>query len=777
MRKIIALALAAVMSVSLLCLPAAAKATGVRDFTDVSADFWARAKIDEVVKEGWFNGTTSTTFAPNEYMTRGQFVAVLARFDGVKLTDSNTKFSDVPSTKYYAPAVKWAEANGIVTGYSDGTFRPNAPITRQQIAAFVQRYFQSYKGANLKKALPERAQFTDYNDAAAYGKNAMDYCRVYGLIYGYSDGTYRPLNNVTRAQVAAILTRIVTVVSGGGSSGGSSEPKIDPNDYIALATQDAVSFYNARVSKANAAGGEAEALLGASASIGNAKFTKTGDKGERTVTITGEATLNPDILNKALASAVYLAYTTVLETTDTSKTTNTDMVVTLSEIKEVVKKVADDLGINYTGVTVQEAAKQVKAALDGDTSGSLLDTPKAVAHSFWANFRNYPSSAPAEYPFGTMKVTIEGNDIFTATTSTSGTNVTYGGGSKKQAIINTAKGLMAQAKTSLQSYTSATSEVVLKGDIKAEFDSVKPECDPFTKEYHIKAELTLSSDLFTYQYKSGTSILTLNVNQAFQTNVKDELELLVSEIGEDVSKEIEEQIEAAVKEKIDTTDPDAIELASKYLVWKVREAVGLSKTTDLAPENIPDVIKALKAGIDINLGTSYTIQKNIDLSDVAGLDAQLTTYIYACVADSLNKLDGGVATTTQDDALPGVWAGLKDSTAGGLAKLLKSDKVLELVGLDAGSTKGFSYVKKLQKAINDYLPDGASVEVAGTSFTKSDLSDLLSAANVGQALKGVAKVLDKVSALAVSDFEGDGVAVKVSSGSVSASFNFAVDFE
>ena len=135
MRKIIALALAVVMSVSLLCLPAAAKATGVRDFTDVSADFWARAKIDEVVKEGWFNGTTSTTFAPNEYMTRGQFVAVLARFDGVKLTDSNTKFSDVPSTKYYAPAVKWAEANGIVTGYSDGTFRPNAPITRQQIAA------------------------------------------------------------------------------------------------------------------------------------------------------------------------------------------------------------------------------------------------------------------------------------------------------------------------------------------------------------------------------------------------------------------------------------------------------------------------------------------------------------------------------------------------------------------------------------------------------------------------------------------------------------------
>ena len=200
---------------------------------------WAWDSIDHVVKYGLFNGTSATTFAPQNPMTRAQFVVVVTRLENASRTASNklnvervpteTRFTDVPTDMWCAGAVAWAEANGIVEGYSDNTFRPNQAISRAQIAAFVYRYVNNYKKYNLKSVTPEPAQFTDFALASEVFHTAINYCRTHGLINGYSDHTLRPNISVTRAQVAAILSRIIIILEtgrsgGGGGGGGGGTP-------------------------------------------------------------------------------------------------------------------------------------------------------------------------------------------------------------------------------------------------------------------------------------------------------------------------------------------------------------------------------------------------------------------------------------------------------------------------------------------------------------------------------------------------------------------------
>ncbi|MCI8849839.1 MAG: S-layer homology domain-containing protein, partial [Oscillibacter sp.] len=99
----------------------------------------------------------------------------------------------------------WASANGIVNGYSDGTFRPNNPITREQMAAFLYRY-AGYKGRDISA----RADLNGYLDAAqiaGYAVEPIQWANAQGLINGTSSTTLSPTGNATRAQVAVILTR------------------------------------------------------------------------------------------------------------------------------------------------------------------------------------------------------------------------------------------------------------------------------------------------------------------------------------------------------------------------------------------------------------------------------------------------------------------------------------------------------------------------------------------------------------------------------------------
>lgn len=173
-------------------------------FTDISPSDWCYDAVRYVYQKGLMNGTSTTTFTPNNTTTRGMIVAILYRLEGSP--DAGlSNFTDVLPTAYYASAVAWASANGIVNGYSDGTFRPNNPITREQMAAFLYRY-AGYKGRDISA----RADLNGYLDAAqiaGYAVEPIQWANAQGLINGTSSTTLSPAGNATRAQVAVILTR------------------------------------------------------------------------------------------------------------------------------------------------------------------------------------------------------------------------------------------------------------------------------------------------------------------------------------------------------------------------------------------------------------------------------------------------------------------------------------------------------------------------------------------------------------------------------------------
>lgn len=119
-------------------IPTALAAGGI--FSDVPNGAWYADAVDYVYEHGIMNGTSATTFSPNTPMTRAMLVTVLHRAAGSPSTATGTAFSDVPSGAYYTGAVAWASANGIVTGYGNGRFGSNDPVSRAQIAAILWRY-------------------------------------------------------------------------------------------------------------------------------------------------------------------------------------------------------------------------------------------------------------------------------------------------------------------------------------------------------------------------------------------------------------------------------------------------------------------------------------------------------------------------------------------------------------------------------------------------------------------------------------------------------------
>ena len=184
------------------------------DFTDVSGSDWYYQFVDYVTSKGYFNGTSETTFAPAENMTRAMFVTVLFRFDGAKGDRSQSAFTDVAPGEWYTDAINWAAANRIVDGVGDGKFAPNDPITRAQMCTMIERYLDLYRKA-WKVTLPETGSVSvmvDENAIPAYALAAVKQCQRHGLVNGFEDGTFRPNELSTRAQVAAVIYRMSYLV-------------------------------------------------------------------------------------------------------------------------------------------------------------------------------------------------------------------------------------------------------------------------------------------------------------------------------------------------------------------------------------------------------------------------------------------------------------------------------------------------------------------------------------------------------------------------------------
>lgn len=176
-------------------------------FTDVKSDDWFYGNVEYAHKNGLFSGTTETTFAPNEDLTRAMLVTVLYRAEDKPEVEEKSKFTDVADDSYYSDAVAWAEVNGIVMGISESEFAPDRKITREQIAAIMYRY-ALYKGVEAV-TLEENLTFTDAKDISEYAVSSMNWIIGQEIIRGYEDGTVRPKNNATRAEATAVLQRFL----------------------------------------------------------------------------------------------------------------------------------------------------------------------------------------------------------------------------------------------------------------------------------------------------------------------------------------------------------------------------------------------------------------------------------------------------------------------------------------------------------------------------------------------------------------------------------------
>ena len=206
------------------------------DFTDVSRSDWYYQFVDYVTSKGYFNGVADKTFAPADNMTRAMFVTVLFRFHGAKGDSSQSAFVDVAPGEWYTAAINWAAANKIVDGVGNGKFAPNDPTTRAQMCAMIERYLDLYRKA-WKVTLPETGSVSvmvDESAIPAYALAAVKQCQRHGLVNGFEDGTFRPNDLSTRAQVAAVIYRLSYLVQSAKPDntpsvpGGTVTPPVNP---------------------------------------------------------------------------------------------------------------------------------------------------------------------------------------------------------------------------------------------------------------------------------------------------------------------------------------------------------------------------------------------------------------------------------------------------------------------------------------------------------------------------------------------------------------------
>ena len=172
-------------------------------FADVAKGSWYYEGVRYAYENGLMSGTGEGTFSPDLPTSRGMLVTILYRLAGSPAAGS-ASFTDVAKGQWYADGVAWASANGVVSGYPDGSFRPNDTITREQMAAILYQYARIQ--GKLDDSRADLSIFSDLDSLSAYAKEPMSWAVAQGLFSGVSADTLAPGGSTTRAQAAVILT-------------------------------------------------------------------------------------------------------------------------------------------------------------------------------------------------------------------------------------------------------------------------------------------------------------------------------------------------------------------------------------------------------------------------------------------------------------------------------------------------------------------------------------------------------------------------------------------
>ncbi|MDN4605948.1 S8 family serine peptidase [Sporosarcina highlanderae] len=182
----------------------------IPDFKDVANTFAAN-EINALVAKGILQGKTETEFAPNAQITRAEFAVLLSRALGLELKEYEGKFGDVNASKKWAFAgVEAAARAGIINGTANGTFNPDAPIKREEIATMIIRAIE-YQNKEKLTELEAPANFGDHGSIGTFAIDSVYKAAALGVIQG-NNGNFVPKNNATRAEASVMLYRALEVL-------------------------------------------------------------------------------------------------------------------------------------------------------------------------------------------------------------------------------------------------------------------------------------------------------------------------------------------------------------------------------------------------------------------------------------------------------------------------------------------------------------------------------------------------------------------------------------
>ena len=177
-----------------------------RPFDDVKEGIWYDEAATYVYENGIMTGTAEKTFDPNKPFSRAMLAQIIYAIAEKPAVSGASTFKDVPAGKWYTNAVTWCASKGIVSGYPDGTFKPNASIKRQEMATILRKYAE-VSGKDVK-ATGDLSKFSDQAKVSNYAKTAMSWAVGNNMISGTKQGStilLDPQGTATRAQAAVIL--------------------------------------------------------------------------------------------------------------------------------------------------------------------------------------------------------------------------------------------------------------------------------------------------------------------------------------------------------------------------------------------------------------------------------------------------------------------------------------------------------------------------------------------------------------------------------------------
>lgn len=195
-----------------------------REFRDME-NHWAKEEVGTLASGLIVSGNGNGLFAPESGVTRAQFAAIITRALGLGAewgnrqgegTETRIKFSDISETAWYAPAVEAAAAEGLITGYPDGTFRPGNYIRREEAAVLIMRALAMtvtetvFDGNRPLQNISALSRFKDGNSVSAWARSSVTGSIACGIVRGDADGCFVPDKFVTRAEAAVMVRRMLS---------------------------------------------------------------------------------------------------------------------------------------------------------------------------------------------------------------------------------------------------------------------------------------------------------------------------------------------------------------------------------------------------------------------------------------------------------------------------------------------------------------------------------------------------------------------------------------